>query len=95
MSSNKEGTPSWMDEDNDETHSLMFGSEEGMGQNDSRNNSNKGNVNEGYGATDEEARGGKSVVSVISTATTNVESTVIEGPRRNVILNVFHVSYWA
>lgn len=98
MSLKEDPSPSWMDKDNDENHNLMFGSgksslqdEESLGGKDSRSNSGKG---ADYGATNDADEGGKSVISTITAEeqTTNTVGSTLEGPQRNLVLNMFYVS---
>lgn len=79
MSLDEEDGPAWMNEGNDENHSLLFGSQDG--ESDSK---------QGYGSvTQEDDEGAKTTVSNTTQAS---ESGVIEGPKRNCILHCFHVS---
>lgn len=79
--SDKGKGPSWMDDKNDEEHSQMFQDEEGGKEG--------GNS---YGATDDGET--KSVVSHITNeeATALTTGGTLEGPQKNWILLVFHVS---
>lgn len=87
MPLDEEAAPSWMDDKNDENHSLMFSSNQ-----DSESVGNKDISS--YGATQDVEDGeGKSVISTI-TADDNTLVTAggtLEGPQKNIILIVFHV----
>jgi len=86
MPLDEEAAPSWMDDKNDENHSLMFSSNQ-----DSESVGNKDISS--YGATQDVEDGeGKSVISTI-TADDNTLVTAggtLEGPQKNIILIVFH-----
>lgn len=79
MPKKEEETPLWMDDKNDENHSLKFSKDEESGKE--------------YGATNDDEQ--KSVVSAITTEenTLLTASGTLVGPRKNIILHVFHVRY--
>eukprot|EP00980_Cylindrotheca_fusiformis_P001001 scaffold274_cov119-Cylindrotheca_fusiformis.AAC.3 len=91
MSHEEEHGPAWMNEGNDEDHSLLFGSgnpslqdeESGVSKQDSE-----------YGSTSARKDDAESAKTSISNMTGKEpsEGSVIEGPRRNCLLHCFYVS---
>ncbi|CAJ1941994.1 unnamed protein product [Cylindrotheca closterium] len=85
-----ERTPSWMDDKNDESHSLMFDDEESGKESSPSKDSAYGATTQDNNTDDGE---GKSVISHITTedtATARTAGGTLEGPRKNIVLYVFH-----
>jgi hypothetical protein len=88
--------PTWMNEGNDESHSLLFGSgtpslqDEESAEPASKDHFGK---TDDYGSTTpngDEEDGGKTDISNVTEASEG--GSILEGPRRNWILQGFHVS---
>mmetsp|Transcript_34544 Transcript_34544/g.83755 ORF Transcript_34544/g.83755 Transcript_34544/m.83755 type:complete len:250 (-) Transcript_34544:3159-3908(-) len=86
MALDEEDAPSWMDNKNDENHSLMFSSNQDE-------ESGKDSVNNSYGATQDADDGeAQSVISHITgdEGTIRTAGGTLEGPQKNIILYAFH-----
>jgi hypothetical protein len=84
-----EKEPNWMNEGNDESHSLLFGSgNPSLQDEESAEPASKDDYGSATPNGDEEV-GGKTDVSNVTEVSAE---GILEGPRRNWILQGFHVS---